>query len=447
MEVKLFGRTFNFGVSRIPTNGHKVRETATTIVTVPNFTPRESLPKVNVENLRAFSRSAIPHRAITLIRNGVLAQNWRIVPRNKGDKRSYKTAIKVLENIINKPNETDTYRTFWGQIINETLIGDNGAAEIVVTNHQSQPIKLYPVNGFALEHVTGYFTNPDYPRFAQVISGYNKVYLNDKDIIYIQNNKTTDTPFGLSPLESAFRQINALLDTESYAQRQTNNSVPKNALYLGEGVLEPELDKFRKYWREDVQGRGEMAILGGPKGAAALKIGAEGDEGLFLQWQGHLITLISLAFSIDPKKLGQGSNTDRSTVEEQNESMLSEAIRPYCLLIADEINKKILGRLGLDGVLKFEFVFEDTLTQKQQKQTMLTEQWNNNGITLYEYRNALGLPVLDSEYENMTQAEMKSALNKKYAVQTGGFNGLGKDQKSDMVKKLDGQKDSKQSKN
>ena len=153
-----------------------------------------------------------------------------------------------------------------------------------------------------------------------------------------------------------------------------------------------------------------------------------------------MITAIALAFGVDPKKLGQGSNTDRSTVEEQNESMLNEAIRPYCLLLQDEINRKIIGRLGLSDYIKFEFTFDDTLEQKQKKQTMLTEQWNNNGITLKEYRTALGLPQIDSEYADMTQAEMKSALNKKYAIQTGGFNGLGKDQKEGVQKKLDGQK-------
>ena len=36
----------------------------------------------------------------------------------------------------------------------------------------------------------------------------------------------------------------------------------------------------------------------------------------------------------------------------------------------------------------------------------------------------------------MTQTEMKSALNKKYAVQSGGFNGLGKDRKDGVTKKL-----------
>ena len=157
-----------------------------------------------------------------------------------------------------------------------------------------------------------------------------------------------------------------------------------------------------------------------------IKIGAEGDSELFLEWQKHLITIIALSFGIDPKKLGQGSNTDRSTVEEQNESMLNEAIRPICLLIQDAINEKIIKRLGLADMVKFEFYYEDTHDQKMKAQQLIVDQWNTNALTYKEYREKLGLPALDSEYNDMTQAEMKSALNKKYAVQTGGFNGLGK---------------------
>ncbi len=438
MEIRAFGKIFHLGI-KTPSDGHSQRQSATTIISLPNFTPKDSLIKVNEWSLRNFSRMAIPHRAISLIRDGVLAQNWRIVPTNAGDKRTYGAAIKALENIILYPNETDTYESFWGQVINETLIGDNGAAEIVFTGDIHRPMKLYPINGFALEYVTGFFTNPEFYRFCQVV-GANRTYLYDKDVLYLQHNKTVDTPYGLSPIEAAFQHINALTSAQEYASTQTDNAIPKYALDLGENVSQADLDAFRKYWREEVQGRGEQAIIGGTKGAQALHIGADGDKGLFLEWQKELITEIALAFGIDPKKLGQGSNTDRSTVEEQNESMLNEAIRPYCLLLADEINKKIIGRLGMGDYLKFEFVFEDTLTQKQQKQTMLTEQWNNNGITFAEYRNAIGMPHIDSPYNDMTQAEMKSALNKKYAVQTGGFNGLGKNQKEDVKKKTDGEK-------
>lgn len=447
MEINLFGRSFHAGF----TDGNKTRQTVSTIISFPSVSRKSSRLKPNEYTLRNFSRSAIPHRAISLIRDGVLAQNWRVVPVKAGDKRSYSSAIRAVENIIKNPNETDDYRSFWGQVINEALIGDNGSAEIVFTGNSKQPMKLYAVNGFALEYVNGYFEDPTFPRFVQRVAG-SEHFLNDEDVLYIQHNKTADSPYGLSPLESAFKQLDMLTTAENYAGEQASEALPKNALNLGENVSQQDLLAYRKYFEEEIYGSGKTPILGGTKGASALSIGAEGDEGLFLEWQKHLITIIALAFGIDPKKLGQGSNTDRSTVEEQNESMLNEAIRPYCLLLADAINQKIIGRLGLSGMIKFEFVFEDTLDQKRKRQEMMVDLWNVNGITLNEFRELIGKPPLEGEYGDMTQGEMKSAINKKYAVQTGGFNGLGKDQMDDYQKKTNGEKknvreDEKSSKN
>lgn len=432
MEFTVFGRTFQFGLKKPE---HKEKETKTTIIQLPNFTPRDSFPKLNERSLRNFSRKAIPRRAIALIRDGVLAQRWSIKPIKDGA-RLPAHAAQAVKNIVEQPNPIDNYRSFWGQIIDEALVGDNGSAEIVFTGKSDKPLELFPVNGFSLEYVKGFFTNPDFPRFCQVIDGQNRVYLDDRDIFYLQRTKTVDSPFGLSPLEAAFYELQALFDAEGYAHRQASNAFPKNALNLGEDVDEQSLLRFRKYFQEEVYGYGQTPILGGSKGASAIQIGVEDDKGLFLEWQRHLITVIALAFSVDPKKLGQGSNTDRSTVEEQNESLLSDAIRPYCLLVQDEINRKIIERLGLADVMRFEFCFEDTIDQQTRKQQIFTEQWINGGITLNEYREALGKKPLESEYDEMTQSEIKSALNKKYAVQTGGFNGLGKDRKDGVTKKL-----------
>ena len=438
MEIRAFGREFKFSFGK-----HSQKETHSTIFAWTQTVPKASTPKPSERMLRDFSRSAIPHRAISLIRDGVLAQNWRIVPAKAGDKRSYKQAITAIENVIKHPNETDDYRTFWGQIINETLIGDNGAAEVVFTGNSRQPIKLYPVNGFSLEYCHGFFENPNQPRFCQRNNQLAPVYLYDEDVLYIQHNKTTDSAFGLSPLEAAYKELLALVDVQEYANNQASNALPKNALNLGENVSSQDLAAYRKYFTEEVYGKGITPILGGTKGASSLKIGAEGDSELFLEWQKHLITIISLSFGVDPKKLGQGSNTDRSTVEEQNESMLNEAIRPYCQLIQDAINDKIIKRLGLSDSLRFEFYYEDTQEQKMKAQQIIVDQWNTNALTLAEYREKLGLPQINSPYNNMSQAEMKSALNKKYAVQTGGFNGVGKNQKDGVDKKTNGEKTAK----
>lgn len=425
---------------------HTTHETKTTIVSIPVTTPKESIIKMNEQNLRYFAKKSVPRRAINLIKDGVMALDWRISTVKPGDKRTYTWQKKALENILKNPNQTDNWTSFGGQMLEDLLIGDRGCAELVFTGSINKPIDLFPVNGFAIQQVRGWFDDPTMPRFKQVISGgYNEVFLNDEDLIFLQKNGSTESPFGLSPLEQAFQEIVRWIEAAEYAGKQASNAIPKNALDLGENISATDLVSFRKYMREEVYGLGEMAIIGGTKGAKSMKLGAIGDEELYLGWQNHLIMLIALCFNIDPKKLGQGSNTDRSTVQEQNDSMLKEAIKPNALLLQDAINKKIIERLGLAEVLKFEFIFEDTLDQKKQKQKLIEDKWTSGALTYEEYRDALLLPKVDSKYAKMTQPEMKAAINKDYAVQiaknsqsaggTGGFNGLGINRKEDVPKK------------
>ena len=437
--------SFRNNTERNP-NNHK---TLTTIVTLPNSTPKDSLLKPNEHTLRRFARKPIPHRAITLIRDGILSLKWQVNNVRIDDKKTYRLQKRAIERIIRHPNVNDNYSKFWSAFIDDILIGDNGSAEIVFTGNTEKPIDLYLVNGFALEHTKGYFTDPNFPRFVQKDSFAREIFLHDRDILYVQHCMRNDSPYGLSPLESAFQELEALTQVQRYAQNQASNAMPKKALNLGEGVTEREQIAFRKYFQEEIYGTGETAIFGGTKGACAIEIGAAGDEELFLQWQSKLITIIALSFGLDPKKFGEGSNTDRSTVAEQNDAVLREAIKPYARLIEDAINEKIIGRLGLSDDLKFEFVFEDTLEQKTAKQKLITDQWSNDGMTFSEYREALGLKAIESKYSDMTISEMKSAINKEYTVQPGGglngFAGVGHDRKDGVEKKSELQTDSEKS--
>ena len=441
IEISIFGKRLNFSIlNKEPIPVNEDRKTHTTIVTLPSFTPKDTLVKPNEFTLRHFARKPIPHRAITLIRDGVLSLKWKVSNMRADDKKSYRLQKRAIENIIRHPNDNESYTKFWGTFIDDVLIGDNGSAEIVFTGKHDKPIDLYSVNGFSLEFTKGYLANPDFPRFVQQDDFGNKIFLEDKDILYVQHCARNDSPYGLSPLEAAFNELDALTQVQRYCATQASNAMPKKALNLGEGVTEKDQKAFRKYFQNEVYGTGETAIFGGTKGACSIEIGADGDEEMFLEWQSKLITIIALSFGLDPKKFGEGSNTDRSTVAEQNDAVLREAIKPYARLIEDAVNEKIIGRLGLGADLKFEFIFEDTLEQKTAKQKLITDQWNSNGMTFSEYREALGLQKIQSEFSDMTQAEMKSALNKKYAIQTmsgnaGGFHGVGINRKEDMEKK------------
>ena len=79
MEFEIFGHVLEFSLGR-----RKKKQTETTIIQLPNTTPRDSMKKLGEHALRQFARKAVPRRAISLIRDGVLAQQWRIVPVKDG---------------------------------------------------------------------------------------------------------------------------------------------------------------------------------------------------------------------------------------------------------------------------------------------------------------------------------------------------------------------------
>jgi len=398
---------------------------------------KQTQKKPNAEVLRRFANTSIPRRAINLVKDGVLGLPWEIAKLDPNDKTDYTDIVKMISGIIRNPNDIDTYKSFWGALLEDTLVGDCGSAEVVKAGRIDKPLYLFPVDGFTMEFVEGWCGQPDYPRFAQTQGFAKKSYFMDNDILYIKKNSFTHVPWGLSPLEAAFRYVDYLLNAQIYANSVTGKGLPKFILNLGENVNDVQIQAFRRYLLDDIYGTGNLPVIGGTKGANAMQIGAINDDGLYLAWQHFLISIIAFTFGIDPKKLGEGSATDRSTVEEQNANILQEAIKPYAEVVADAINKKILARLGLDNVLEFRFVFEETLKQKKEKADIVISKFQADAITQNEMRAELGYEPLKTKYSNLTYSEMKSAINKDYLPEqsTGGFNGVGKNRKEDAAGK------------
>lgn len=428
MEITFNGKTYYFGRKPLAPQ----RETS--LVYYENgfrVNRLDSLmsKEMSSANLRSFANMPICRRAINITKNSLLNCKWVIEKRDMNDTNDYSEEIKIIEKCLSIPNYADSFRSLWGTAIEDVLTGDCGAVEICVGSDMNKPIWLYPVDGFTIQLKADYIRSPKDIHYVQRRVDGNEVRLADEDLIYLKMNDYSHTPLGSSPIESAFCIINYLLNSQKYAGMITSNAVPKYILNLGEDINETDLVRFRKYFDEEVYGSGRTPIVGGSKNLKAEQIATGNDDGLYLKWQHFLITIIALAFNIDPKRLNEGSQTDRSTVEEQKENILDEAVKPLAFVISENINRKVIGRLGLSDKLVFRFVFEDTETRKKQKTDRVINEFNSDLITLDEARQMLGYDVSNGEYGNMLKSEYKTALNTKYALETqnnGGFNGVGK---------------------
>ena len=223
-----------------------------------------------------------------------------------------------------------------------------------------------------------------------------------------------------------------MLNVQEYAGTVSTNAIPKFILNLGKNLDDNKVVAFRKYFEEEIYGTGKIPIVGGSDGIQTHQLTAINDEGLYLQWQHFLITIIAYTFGIDPKRFNEGSQTDRSTVDEQKENIIDEAIKPLAKVIEENINKKVICRLGLGQKLVFRYVFEDNETRKMAKTNRITKIFDADLVTRNEARELLGLPKEAGKYKDMCKSEYKAAINKEYQV-TGGFNGVGKNRYDDKT--------------
>jgi hypothetical protein len=207
------------------------------------FDKKTTAMKPNAQTLRHFAKGAIPRRAINLIKNTVLGLPYEISATNPTDAKDYSIQKQQILNVINRPNSGSNYNDFWGGIIEDILTGDCGTFEIVRNGDAVKPISLYQIDGFTIEFVKGWKGEPSDTRFAQ-IQGSDREYFKDEQLAYIKLNSFSHTPFGLSPIESAFDYINYLLNTQSYAGIASGKAIPKFILSLGETLDERKVEAF-----------------------------------------------------------------------------------------------------------------------------------------------------------------------------------------------------------
>jgi hypothetical protein len=267
--------------------------------------------------------------------------------------------------------------------------------------------------------------SPNNVRYLQKDPNTGK-YINllDQDLMYMKCTDYTFSPFGNSPLESSFNLINYLLNTQEYAATVTSKAIPKFLINLGKNVDEQTIAKFRKYFDEEIYGTGNMPIVGGSDGIQTSQLAAINDEGLYLVWQHFLITLLLIRLALILNVLTKVVRQIEALLMSRRKILTMKLLSRLARVIASEINKKVIARLGFGGKLQFHFIFEDTESRKKAKTDRVLTLFNSDLFTQNEARQELGYNVATGKYGDMYKSQMKADINAEYQVQ-GGYNGVG----------------------
>lgn len=382
--------------------------------------PKRLAVKPTPRNLRFFAKTPYARRAINAIKNPIAMLEWEVVPR-MGLKMNAELArqIEIATTCLEHPNTDDSFRTMIEAVTEDIMLGA-GAIEIQTGSDPVRPLWFYPVDGLSIQVVPEWSGERNAARYAQV-PGYGSViggagteiWLRNDELIYIRPNPSTATPFGLGPLEVAFNSIARIIGVGEFAGNVASNARPSIGLDLGEGADTDKIAAFRSYWRNEVEGQGNMPIFGmasaeKTRGPSVMRLYPEGDAGLYLQWQDFLKSEIATAFDLSPMNLGVERDVNRSTGEVGQDRDRDNAIKPHARLIASHITRDAIhGALGFSQLM-FRFKGLDPEDEDVQSQVYERE-YQNNAVTPNEYRERRGMPASKGPWADMNYADVMIA--------------------------------------
>jgi HK97 family phage portal protein len=342
----------------------------------------------------------VARRAINIVKDQIASMDWQIRIRRGYDPASVVDAeprMQALRRALEEPNRSDSFRTLWEQVLEDTLVGGFGAVEMRASGDAESPFELFAVDGAAIQVDPRWNGDPDMPRygFQTGRNGIDSVTpLRDDEMIYLRLNPRTHTSFGLGRVEVAFEAIGQFISANRYAGRLASNSVVQYALWLNEATPEQH-DRLIRWWQDEIEGTGRVPVLSCETKPEVLRFAGGTDADLRLEWQQFLIRIIADAFDLPPMLLGLENDVNQSTAGELADNAFQSAVVPVAKLVAEHITRDIFAKLL--GWREFEFCFNALETHDEQEEVAIQVQLLNAGVlSIAEVRAMRGLPPADS---------------------------------------------------
>jgi phage portal protein BeeE len=359
-----------------------------------------ALAKPSAASLRKFAETPVARRAINLVKDRIASMDWQVRVRrgfNPASIEDVEAKLNALRSALEQPNSSDSFRTLFEQVLEDTLVGGFGAIEMKPTRDAAKPFELWAIDGAAIQVDPRWDGDPGVARYGFQAGGpFGRVGVEavtpllDSEVMYIRLNPRTYTPFGLGRLEVAYESISQLLSANRYAGRLASNSVVQYALWLDETTPEQH-DRLIRWWQDEIEGTGRVPVLSCDKKPEVLRFAGGTDADLRIAWQEFLIRMIGNAFDLPPMLLGLEADVNQSTASEFADEAFQSAVVPVARLLAEHITRDLFGKCI--GWPEFEFLFNDLEARDEQGELNIQMQLLSAGVlSVAEVRAMRGLP-------------------------------------------------------
>lgn len=381
---------------------------------LPASIQRLSVPimKATPYNLRRMSRTPVPRRAMNMIKGSMIAQPWAIKAIKDVDpsdgQQGQEERIRIGQSAFNHPNNDDSFQTFLEMGLEDYLTCGAFVAELRLTPDINRPFKMWTVNVESIRMFVDWTEDtPDKPRYAQMTGLKGErgaVLFYDDELMYLRDNPSNDTPFGIGCMEVAFQSVSSFLGVQDMAGRAGTDQIHKTFLWWEQPQNVAHYDIVRRHIQNELEGQAKLSLIGGMKKPEVVEVTPVAEADLLMGWQELLIRMIANAFNMSAMTLGVEHDINRAVGEVLGDSDFRSAVVPTAKRLQEAFTRRILhDRLGWYD-LEFLFLSLDD-PDPQTKMDMYSRMYGANAITPNEIREGMRMERSESPFADLTQFE------------------------------------------
>lgn len=362
-------------------------------------------------NIRRFSRTPVPRRAINLIKSAITSLDWDIVPIN-GTEHDIDTDTKAriarAKRCFEHPNDTESFFQFQEEGIDDLCVNGAFVIEPQLTPDPERPFKMWTVDSTTIRMFADWKESlPDQPRYAQMtgLKGERGIIVFfDDELVYIKDNPQVDSPFGLGKMEVAFQAINAFLGVQEMAGRAGSDQIHKTWLWWPQAQTPNNIDILRRHIMNDLEGQSKVSLVAGMQQPQVIDINPVTIDDLLMPWQEFLLRIIACGFDLSAMALNLERDVNRSTGEVLDDKDFRSAVVPVAKKLEDHYTNYLLHRLLGFKDLKFTFLNMDD-PDAETKMAINVQLYQCNAVTPEQILKSMGLPPSNAPFAKLTQFE------------------------------------------
>lgn len=219
---------------------------------------------------------------------------------------------------------------------------------------------------------------------------------------------------GISLLKYASQTLSSAENAEESSDNFYKGGAGLSGILKASQTLTKEQkEQIRESWQQAFTSSSARGIAVLPQGLDFQAVSVDAKDAQLLESRSFNVIEIARFLNISPIRLFDLSEVSYSSMEATNLSYLEDSVRPYCEMIANEINLKLFKPSEV-GKYAVAFDYANALQTNRQALGEYYRMMITNGIlSLNEVRKELGYPKLKEDYgnEHYLQISYGSAKN------------------------------------